>query len=652
MNDNLCITTLRCLALDSIDLANSGHPGMALGSAPILHTIFSRHLVSTAADANWLKRDRFVLSSGHASSLLYAMLHLTGYDVSLDDLKHFRQLHSKTPGHPEYKVTDGVDISTGPLGQGIANAVGMAMAEAHLCALYPNLNHVLSHYTYVLCGDGDLEEGIALEAMSLAGSYKLSKLIICYDNNDVTLDGPLAQSSIDNIKDKVSAMGFNVLEVNDGNDVNAIDEAINSCKNQNEKPSLIIIKTVIGYGSSKQGTNAVHGSPLTPSGSKVAKEFFNWPYDTFYVPESVSNDYKETYVARGLMAYMQYNKDVDRLSEKDRADLDNILNLDVLPSVKSFVPHYVDGYNQATRNVSHELLNIYSDHFNLLFGGSADVAASVKTSLKNKENFTADNYAGQNINFGIREHAMCAIANGIAAHGGLKPYVGSFLVFSDYAKGALRMASLMGLPVTYLFSHDSIAVGEDGPTHQPIEQLSSLRLIPNFNVIRPCDANETAGAYEIAFESKNTPTAIILSRQNLKTIRGCSKNKVRKGAYVLSYEKEHLDAILIATGSEVSLAYEAQKELLNEGIDVRVVSMPSTYLYDLQKDGYKESVLPSSCKNILAIEMGRTDLWYKYASNVMGIDSFGLSGPYEKVMEHFNFTVAGVIKKVKKMLNK
>ncbi len=652
MNDNLCVTTLRCLALDSIDKANSGHPGMALGSAPILHTIFSRHLVSTAADANWIKRDRFVLSSGHASSLLYAMLHLTGYDISLDDLKNFRQLHSKTPGHPEYKVTDGVDISTGPLGQGIANAVGMAMAEAHLCALYPNLKHVLSHRTYVLCGDGDLEEGIALEAMSLAGTYKLSKLIICYDNNDVTLDGPLAQSSTDDIVKKVEAMGFNVVVVNDGNDVDSIDNAITSCKEQNEKPSLIVIKTIIGYGSEKQGTNAVHGSPLTKSGSKIAKEFFNWNYDDFYVPEEVKDDYKDSYVARGLLAYMQYNKDVDRLDDENRQILENLLNCDVTSKIKEFIPNYVEGYFEATRNVSQELLNIYSEHTNLLFGGSADVASSVKTILKNKTTFDSNNYQGQNINFGIREHAMCAIANGIAAHGGLRPYVGSFLVFSDYARGALRMAALMGLPVTYLFSHDSIAVGEDGPTHQPIEQLSSLRLIPNFNVIRPCDANETAGAYEIAFSSKNTPTAIILSRQNLKTIRGCSKNKVKRGAYVLSYEKEHLDAILIATGSEVFLAYEASEALLEEGIDVRVVSMPSTFLFDKQKNGYKESVLPSSCENILAIEMGKGDLWYKYAKNVMSIDTFGLSGPYKNVMNYFHFNVDNVIEIVKQMLKK
>lgn len=652
MNDKLCITTLRCLALDEIDKANSGHPGMALGSAPILHTLFSRHLVATAADSSWIKRDRFVLSSGHASALLYAMLHLTGYDVSMEDLKSFRQLHSKTPGHPEYKVTDGVDISTGPLGQGLASAVGMAMAERHLCGLYPQLEHLLSHHTYVLCGDGDLEEGVALEAMALAGQYALNKLIVCYDNNDVTLDGPLAQSSVDNVKLKAESMGWNVLEVADGNDVEAIDQTIINCKEHSAKPNLIIIKTIIGYGSEKQGTSAVHGAPLTKSGSDKAKLFFGWDHPEFFVPEEVKEAYKESYVARGLMAYMQYSKEVDRLSSEDHALFDQLLQVNVLDKVKDFVPNYIEGYSNATRNVSGELLNVYSDHCDYLFGGSADVAGSVKTALKNKTTFTKDNYAGQNINFGIREFAMATIANGICAHGGLRPYVGCFLVFSDYCKSALRMAALMELPVTYLFSHDSIAVGEDGPTHQPIEQMASLRLIPNFNLIRPCDANETAGAYEVAFSSQKTPTAIILTRQNLKTVRGCSKNKVKKGGYVLSYEKEQLDAIILATGSEVNMAVEAQAELAKENIDVRVVSMPSTFLYDAQKEAYKETVLPSSCKHIIAVEMGVGDSWYKYANEVMSIDTFGASGEASQVMKEYHFQVETLINRVRTMLQK
>ena len=510
----------------------------------------------------------------------------------------------------------------------------------------------MEHYTFALCGDGDLQEGIALEAMALAGIYKLNKLIVCYDNNDVTLDGPLSNSSIDNVKAKVEAMGWNVLEVADGNDVEAIDKAIISCKENSDKPNMIIVKTVIGYGSEKQGTSAVHGAPLTKAGSLKAKEFYGWDHDEFYIPDEVHLDYNDSFVGRGLIALMKFNKDVDRLSEEDRNAFEAILNMEVVNEVKEFVPNYIEGYNNATRNVSGELLNIYSDHSNILFGGSADVAGSVKTALKNKSTFTCDNYSGQNINFGIREHAMCAIANGIAAHGGIRPYVGSFLVFSDYAKGALRTAALMGLPVTYLFSHDSIAVGEDGPTHQPIEHLASLRLIPNFNLIRPCDANETAGAYEVAFSSVDTPTAIILTRQNLKTVRGCSKNKVKKGGYVLSYEKERLDAILLATGSEVNLAYEAQKVLLEEGIDVRVVSMPSTFLYEKQKPLYKESVLPASCNKVLAIEMGVGDAWYKYADDVMEINEFGASGPAGLIIEAYKFTVNDVVNRVKKLINK
>ena len=447
-------------------------------------------------------------------------------------------------------------------------------------------------------------------------------------------------------------MGWNVLEVADGNDVEAIDKAIISCKENSDKPNMIIVKTVIGYGSEKQGTSAVHGAPLTKAGSLKAKEFYGWDHDEFYIPDEVHLDYNDTFVGRGLIALMKFNKDVDRLSEEDRNTFEAILNMEVVNEVKEFVPNYIEGYNNATRNVSGELLNIYSDHSNILFGGSADVAGSVKTALKNKSTFTCDNYSGQNINFGIREHAMCAIANGIAAHGGIRPYVGSFLVFSDYAKGALRTAALMGLPVTYLFSHDSIAVGEDGPTHQPIEHLASLRLIPNFNLIRPCDANETAGAYEVAFSSVDTPTAIILTRQNLKTVRGCSKNKVKKGGYVLSYEKERLDAILLATGSEVNLAYEAQKVLLEEGIDVRVVSMPSTFLYEKQKPLYKESVLPASCNKVLAIEMGVGDAWYKYADDVMEINEFGASGPAGLIIEAYKFTVNDVVNRVKKLLNK
>ncbi len=646
--DKLCVNTLRCLSMDVIDKASSGHPGMALGSAPILHTLFTRHITSTAIDSKWIKRDRFVLSSGHVSSLLYCILHLCGYNVMMEDLKQFRQLNSLTPGHPESHLTEGVDVSTGPLGQGLASAVGLAMAERHLVNLYPNLD-VLSHYTYVLCGDGDLQEGCAIEAMSLAGLYKLNKLIVCYDSNDVTLDGPLSQSNVENAKLKAESMNWNVLVVDDGNDVEAIDKAICEAKSQNEKPTLIICKTVIGYGSEHQGTCAVHGAPLKKEGTAKLKQFLNWEYEDFYIPDEVRDFYKNTYVARGIQAYMDYNTKVNSLSTADSLTFKNILNNEIDVNIFNNAPKFEAGYSNSTRNVSGMLLNYYCDSSKLLFGGSADVAKSVMTALKNHSTFTSDNYAGVNINFGIREFAMACICNGIASHGGLKPYCGSFMVFVDYFKAAIRMASLMELPVTYLLSHDSIAVGEDGPTHQPIEQLAALRSIPNLNTIRVADANETAGAYRIALSSKHTPTAIILSRQNLLSLPNSSADKVALGAYIIAKEDERLDAILIATGSEVELAYKAKLELKKHNIDVRVVSMPSMYLFEQQNTVYKEEILPPSCTKRLSIEMASEFGWHKYASNTMSINEFGRSGKAADVIEFFKFNVETVVNKVKRM---
>lgn len=647
--DNLCINTLRCLAMDAIDKANSGHPGMALGSAPILHTLFTRHMISTPVDSKWIQRDRFVLSSGHVSALYYSLLHLCGYHISLEDLKNFRQLNSLTPGHPEATLTDGVDVSTGPLGQGVATAVGIAMAERHLVATYPNLD-VLSHYTYVLCGDGDLEEGVAMEAMSLAGLYKLNKLIICYDNNDVTLDGPLAQSNVENMKMKAESMNWNVIEVKDGNDINAIDAAIIAAKKQTEKPTLIICKTIIGYGSEQQGTCAVHGAPLKKEKTAKLKEFLKMPAKDFYIPEEVKKFYQNTYIARGTQAYLNYQNKVKSISEKQQKQLQMILKNEIPMEIFEKVAAYPSGYSNSTRNVSGELLNYYCDHSSLLFGGSADVAKSVMTGLKNHDDFTSQNYAGRNINFGIREFAMACICNGFACHGGIKPYCGSFMVFVDYFKAAIRMAALMELPVIYLMSHDSIAVGEDGPTHQPIEQLSTLRAIPNLNTLRVADANETIGAYQIALQSKKTPTAIILSRQNLTTLPNSSSEKVALGAYIIAKEEEKLDAILIATGSEVELAYKAKLALKSYGIDVRVVSMPSWYLFEKQSDAYKESILPAHCQKRLSIEMASEFGWHKYANQTLSIQEFGRSGKASDVIEFFKFNVDTIIEKVKNML--
>lgn len=648
--DNLCVTTLRCLSMDVIDKANSGHPGMALGSAPIMHTLFSRHINATSIESKWIKRDRFILSSGHVSSLLYCMLHLCGYEITLDDLKQFRQLNSKTPGHPEAHLTDGVDFSTGPLGQGLASSVGIAMAERHLVATYPQLSKVLEHYTYVLCGDGDLEEGVAIEAMSLAGLYKLNKLIVCYDNNDVTLDGPLAQSNVENIKMKAEAMNWNVLEVLDGNDIESIDKAIEEAKLQQEKPTLIICKTVIGYGSKLAGTCAVHGAPLKKEGSTYLKEKLNWNYPDFYIPEETKNYYRDSFISRGVASYMEYKKNVQQLTKENQELLQSIIENKIETNLLDLLPTYEKGYKNSTRNVSGLLLNILSDNTNKLFGGSADVAKSVMTGLKNQQNFTADNYSGKNINFGIREFAMAAICNGIASHGGLHPYCGSFLVFVDYFKAAMRMAALMQLPTIYLLSHDSIAVGEDGPTHEPIEQFAMLRSIPNFNLIRPCDANETVGAYKIALTSTKTPTAIILSRQNLTQMVDSNADMVKYGAYVISKEKERIDAIIIATGSEVELAINAQQRLLEEGIDVRVVSMPSMYLFENQSEEYKDKILPKNVNKRLAIEMASEFGWHKYANNVMSINEFGRSGKAEDVINFFGFTIENVVNKIKNII--
>lgn len=651
MNDKLTITNLRCLALDMIDEAKSGHPGMSLGSAAIVHTIYTRHMIANPAHPEWIKRDRFVMSSGHASALLYSVLHMAGYNIPMTEIKRYKQLNSITPGHPEYGVTPGVDISTGPLGQGLSNAVGFAIAERHLCASRPNLAHLLDHYTYVLAGDGDFEEGIGLEAMAIAGFYKLHKLIVCYDCNGTTLDGPLSQACSDDLKQKFLSMQWNVLEVEDGNnDVEAIDKAIQKAKKQNEKPTIIMIKTTIGYGSALAGSHEVHGKPLGKDGSAFAKKFYGWDHEDFFVEEEAVNTYKETFGARGKEAYAKYEAELETLSEEDKKEFEQLIKCDVVNEVKAFVPKkYPVGYNNATRNVSGEILNYYAAHTKKLLGGVADVAGSVKTGLKNSFNFTHERYDGKNINYGIREHAMMAITNGICAHGGLRTYAGSFLVFTDYARGAMRCAALMELPVVYILSHDSIAVGEDGPTHQPVEQTAAMRMIPNFNVVRPGDANEMIGAYEVAFSSKKTPTAIMLTRQNLKTVPGFKAAGVKKGAYILSPEKERLDATIIASGSEVSMAYEAKQILAKKKIDVRIVSMPSTFLFDKQSEAYKKKIIPNR-RNSIFVELGVGAGLYKYADNVMSNDEFGKSAKFNELLEYYHFNAEELANRVIKIV--
>ena len=652
--DELSVATIRSLCIDEINKANSGHPGMALGSAPILYTLWTRHLVADPKDPEWFNRDRFVLSAGHASALLYAMLHLSGYEVSLDDIQHFRQLGSLTPGHPEYRWTKGVDATSGPLGQGIAQAVGMAMAEQSVQANYPDGEKIMNHYTYVLCGDGCLQEGISQEAISLAGHQKLNKLILFYDANEVTLDGALDLSFSEQVKARFVASEWNVLEVADGNDIEAIDKAIVEAKKSKDKPTMILIHTVIGYGSAKQGTSKVHGSPLGADDGKHAKvDVYGFDHPDFFIPKEVKEQFAQTFIARGQKAHEEYNKAFMAYSEKHRDDAErfsSLINLSVEAYLPKVLPEFQAGSSTSTRVASGKALNAYMLNLPNLIGGSADVAGSVMTKLDGGVNFEPSHREGHNVNWGIREFAMASAQNGMLLHGGLRTYVGCFAVFADYMKAAIRMAALSYLPAIYLFSHDSIAVGEDGPTHQPIEQLAMLRSIPNMRVLRPCDERETYAAWCEALKSTKTPTALILSRQNLPLMEGSSAAGVAKGAYVISKEEKKAQLELIATGSEVSLAVEAQKLLKAEGVDVRVISMPSWELFAEQDEEYQASVLSLPWEKRVSVEMLSTFGWDRYAKYHMGIDTFGASAPAKDVIAKFEFTPAKLAEMCKKIV--
>ena len=654
-NDQLAIATIRSLCIDTINKANSGHPGMALGSAPALYTLFTKHLVATPKDSKWFNRDRFVLSAGHASALLYTMLHLCGYKISMDDMKQFRQIDSLTPGHPEYGWTDGVDATSGPLGQGISQAVGMAMAEQMVNKLYSFGDEVCNHYTYALCGDGCLQEGISQEAISLAGHLKLNKMILLYDANQVTLDGALDLSFSEQVKARFLASEWDVLEVADGNDVDAIDAAISKAKKSKDKPTMIMIHTVIGYGSAKQGTNKVHGNPLGAEDGKAAKLSYGFDHEDFYVPQEVYDLFANTFGARGEKALKAYNDALAKLAadKKTKDEYDRFISLngvDVDKYLPGVYPDFVEGSSTSTRVASGKALNYLMLSMPNLYGGSADVAGSVMTKLDNGANFDANNREGHNINWGIREFAMASAQNGMLLHGGVRSYVGAFFVFSDYMKPAIRMACLSHVPAIYLLSHDSIAVGEDGPTHQPIEQLAMLRSIPNMDVIRPADERETYGAWFAALQSKNHPTAIILSRQNLPLLKESDGEALKRGAYVVSKEAKKADFVLIATGSEVSLAVAAQALLLEKGIDVRVVSMPCWSYFEKQDEAYKKEVINLPKEKCVSIEMLSTFGWAKYADTNIGLDQFGASAPAKDVFKKFNFTpefVAGVVEKLK-----
>lgn len=654
---NLSIATIRSLGIDTINKANSGHPGMVLGSAPALYTLFNKELNIYNKEAEWINRDRFVLASGHASALLYSMLHLTGFDVTIDDLKNFRQLNSRTPGHPEIEMTHGVDASSGPLGQGIPMAAGMAMAEKFLASQYNKENFdIIDHYTYVLCGDGDMQEGVTYEAASLAGHLSLGKLIVLYDANKVTLDGPLSMSFSENVKKRYEACNWQVLEVKDGNDINEIHKAIKKGKKEQFKPTLIIVNTVIGFGSANQGTNKVHGAPLGKEDGKNAKLSYGFDHDEFYVPEEVYEDFKKKTIKRGKSKFNKWNKLFNEYKEQystEAKQLEDAIAGKYSLNIDELLKNYPVGHNDATRNTSLEVIQEVAKQNPTFLSGTADLASSTKTKIKDEDDFSVENYNGRNLVFGIREFAMVAIMNGMTLHKGVKVSAGGFLVFSDYFKAAVRMACLMKLPIILPLSHDSIAVGEDGPTHQPIEQFAMLRSIPNMHVIRPGDAVEMAAAWKLAIESTENPTALILTRQNVETMENSSVEGVSKGAYVIGKEENHLDAIIIASGSEVNLAMKAKKVLLEKGIDVRVVSMPCQEFFDQQDEQYKEAVLPNAMRKRLSVEMASSFGWHKYVGLdgiTMSINEFGKSAPAQDVIQSYGFTVDGVVENIKKLL--
>lgn len=648
----LSIATIRSLGIDMINKANSGHPGMVLGSAPALYTLFTKELKIYPQESDWFNRDRFVLASGHASSLLYSLLHLSGFDLTIDDLKQFRQWQSRTPGHPEVEMTDGVDASSGPLGQGIPMAVGMAMAERFLASRYNKEEfEVVDHYTYALCGDGDTQEGVTYEASSLAGHLSLGKLIVLYDSNKVTLDGPLDYSFSEDVKKRYEAMNWQVITVGDGNNIDSILKAIKKAKKEKFKPSLIIVETIIGYGSKNQGTSKVHGAPLGKEDGKAAKLSYGFDHDDFFVPEEVYADFKKNVYNRGKRSFNKWKKlmkDYKNTYPELYKELSDSAKGKYTFNYDEFIKQYTVGSNEATRNTSEKIINEIARQNPTFLSGTADLASSTKTIIQGEDRFSCENYTGRNLFFGIREFAMVSIMNGMMLHKGMKVASGGFLVFSDYFKAALRMSCLMELPIVLPLSHDSIAVGEDGPTHQPVEQLAMMRSMVNMQVLRPADAYEMCAAWKIAMETKNKPTALILTRQNVSNLSQATFEDVSHGAYIVSKEKDKLDGILIASGSEVELAMKAQEELYKQGHDVRVVSMPSMELFDQQSAEYKEMVLPNHMRKRLGIEMATDFGWHKYVGldgDVVCVNRFGASAPANVVIEKYGFTVENIVER-------
>ena len=661
--EELSINTIRTLSMDAVQKAQSGHPGTPMALAPVAYVLWKKYLKHNPEYPEWFNRDRFILSNGHASMLLYSLLYLTGYDLSHDDIKNFRQWGSKTPGHPEHRLTEGVETTTGPLGQGIMNSVGMAIAEAHLAAEFNDENHkIIDHYTYVFCSDGDFMEGASNEAASLAGHLGLNKLIWIYDDNHISIEGNTKISYSDDVATRFKGYNWHVQNLGDNaNDIEAIEDAISKARDETKKPSLIIIRSHIGYGAPEmQDTPEAHGSPLGEEEVKKTKEFYDWPSDKkFYVPEEVlehmnAKDEGQKYQEDWEKIYNDYKKNQPKLSTLFEKSLNNEIPDNWDKEIPDFTPS--DG-PIATRKASNKIINSFVKNIPWMIGGSADLAPSTKTLIDDSNYIEIGKYNNRNIAWGVREHAMCAASSGMYLHGGIKPFAATFFIFTDYARPAIRLAALMELPIIYVLTHDSIGLGEDGPTHQPIEHLASLRAMPHTAVIRPADANETAYAWRAAINRKEGPTLLILTRQKLPVFDKRNVNSAEgllKGAYIISKEKaDKPDLILIATGSEVHLALEAQEKLEEKNIHTRVVSIPCWELFRAQSTEYKNEVLPPEVKSRIAIEAAASFGWCEWVGDngeVIGIDRFGASAPYKDNFEHFGFTVSNIIRTAEKML--
>jgi len=656
----LAVNSIRMLSVDAIEKSKSGHPGLPMGAAPMGFTLFAEQMKHYPADSSWKNRDRFILSAGHGSMLLYSLLHLCGYKVSIEDIKNFRQWGSLTPGHPEFGHTDGVETTTGPLGQGAANGVGMAIAETMLSAKFNKPGfEIVDHHTFMLLGDGCMMEGITAEAHSLAGHLKLGKLICLYDSNDISLDGPTSLSFTENVEKRYESYGWQVLAVKNGDtDFAAISKAIADAKKEKEKPTLIIVKTTIGYGSpNKQGSEKSHGAPLGAEEAALAKKALNWNYEPFTVPAEVKAFFEERKVElkkeydRWNELFANYCKSFPELAKEWEDTFSAALPADF----DEKLPKFKAGDSIATRAANGTIMNAVADMVSYFAGGDADLSCSTTTLLKGKGSFLAETRSGRNIHFGVREHAMAAIVNGMAYHGGTRAFCATFFSFVDYMRPSVRLAALAKLPSIFIFTHDSVAVGEDGPTHQPIEQLSSIRSMPGLFVIRPSDATETVAAWKTIMKIKNTPVALILTRQNLpvidRTLYAPAEN-LEKGAYILA-DSENPKAVVIATGSEVDLAIKAYEQLKAEGTNIRVVSMPCREIYEMQDKNYQESVIPSEMKNRIVIEAGVTFGWEKYAGEkgiIIGIDTFGTSAPGNIVLERYGMNVPNLVEKVKSLI--